>query len=161
MKRMLLLVVALGAMLAGTAIAQEGLDSYVELLRSDIKTQKKAILTEAVPFTEAEEQAFWPLYREYELELDKIADRRLKLIKDYAENFDNMTNEKAEELMRESMQLDGDLLRLNEKYFKKFTKATSVITAARVMQVENQINLLIRLQIAANLPLVEKPMEME
>lgn len=161
MKRMLLLFVALGAMVAGTALAQEGLDSYVELLRSDIKTQKKAILMEAVPMTDAEAEAFWPVYREYELELDKIADRRVKLIKNYAENFDNMTNEIAEGLMREAFQLDGDRLRLDEKYYKKFTKATSVITAARVMQVENQINLLIRLQIAANLPLVEKSMEME
>ena len=157
MKRIMLLV-ALGAMLATTAFAQQGMDSYIELLRSDIKTEKKAILMEVIEFTEAEEQAFWPIYREYELEIDKLSDRRVALIKDYAANFDKMTEEKASELVDASFKLDKDRMKLDEKYYKKFAKATSVMTAARVMQVENQIRLLIRLQIAANLPLVEKPM---
>ena len=158
MKRIMLLVVA-GVMLATTAFAQQGLDSYIELLRSDLKTQKKAILMATVEFTEAEEETFWPIYREYGLELDKLGDRRVALIKDYAENFDTMTEEKAQELMKLAFKLDKDRIKVDEKYYKNFSKATSFITAARVMQIENQIRLLIRLQIAAELPLVEKPME--
>jgi len=158
MKRIMLLVVG-GVMLATTAFAQQGLDSYIELLRSDLKTQKKAVLMATVEFTEAEEEAFWPIYREYGLELDKLGDRRVALIKDYAENFDTMTEEKAKELMKLATGLDKDRIKVDENYYKKFAKATSYITAARVMQIENQIRLLIRLQIAAELPLVEKPME--
>jgi len=145
-------------MLATTAFAQQGLDSYIELLRSDLKTQKQAVLMATVEFSEAEEEVFWPIYREYGLELDKLGDRRLALIKDYAENFDTMTEEKAKELMAAAFKLDKDRVKVDEKYYKNFSKATSFITAARVMQVENQIRLLIRLQIAAELPLVEKPM---
>jgi hypothetical protein len=157
MKRIMLLV-ALGAMLATTAFAQAGLDSYIELLRSDLKTEKKAVIMQTVEFTEAEEEAFWPIYREYGLELDALGDRRLALIKDYAENFDTMSEEKAQELVKLAFGLDKDRIKVDEKYYKKFAKATSFITAARVMQIENQIRLLLRLQIAAEMPLVEKPM---
>ena len=158
MKRTILLVVA-GLTLATAAFAQQGLDSYIELLRSDLKTQKKAILIQTVEFSEAEETAFWPIYREYGLELDKLGDRRVALIKDYAENFDTMAEEKAKELMAAAFKLDKDRIKVDEKYYKNFSKATSFITAARVMQVENQIRLLIRLQIAAELPLIEKSAE--
>ena len=158
MKRTILLVVA-GLTLATAAFAQQGLDSYIELLRSDLKTQKQAILMQTVEFSEAEETAFWPIYREYGLELDKLGDRRVALIKDYAENFDTMTEEKAKELMSAAFKLDKDRIKVDEKYYKNFSKATSFITAARVMQVENQIRLLIRLQIAAELPLIEESAE--
>ena len=42
------------------------LRAYVELLRSDVRGQKVAILTEMMDFTEQEDAKFWPIYREYE-----------------------------------------------------------------------------------------------
>ena len=56
---------------------ERNLRAYVELLRSDLRTQKVAVITEMMQFTEAEDAAFWPVYREYELELSRLNDERL------------------------------------------------------------------------------------
>src|SRR5574341_203851 len=99
MKKFLLL---LFVMAATTTYAQD-VDSYIELMRSEVKTDKKTIITEAMECTEAEAAVFWPVYRNYEFELDKQADARLALIKDYAENFDTMTEAKAKELIEKAL----------------------------------------------------------
>ena len=63
------------------------LRAYTELLRSDVRTQKVAILTEVVGFTEAEDKAFWPIYREYDVEMSKLGDERIAVIAEYARNY--------------------------------------------------------------------------
>jgi hypothetical protein len=81
----------------------------------------------------------------------------LAIIKDYAENFEAMTNEKAKELMDRSIKNNENVLKLKKKFFKEFQKVLPAIKAARFMQVENQIGLLVDLQIASELPLIEAP----
>ena len=132
-------------------------DDFIELLRQDLKTQKVAIITETMDFTEEESNAFWPVYREYDFEATKLADEDLAIIKDYAENFDKMTDAKAKELMDRAMKVDEKRLKLRKKYYKEFQKVLPVIKATRFMQVENQMTLLIDLQIASELPLVDSP----
>ncbi len=134
-------------------------DDFIELLRQDLKTQKVAVITETMNFTEAESNAFWPVYREYDFEATKLADERLAIIKDYAQNFENMTDVKAKELIDRSMKNQENRLKLRKKYFKEFLKVLPAIKAARFAQVENQISLLLDLQIAAELPLIEAPEE--
>jgi hypothetical protein len=147
------LVFVLVFVLAGTvAYAQE---AYIELLRSDVKTKKVAIITKVMQFTDEEANAFWPMYREYEFELAKIGDEKLELIKDYAQNYETMTDEKAEELIRGVFKLEGKRTKLKKKYFRKFDRVLPAKTVAKFFQLENQILLLIDLQIASNLPLIK------
>ena len=134
-------------------------DDFIELLRQDLKTQKVAVITETMNFTEAESNAFWPVYREYDFEATKLADERLSIIKDYAANFENMTDAKAKELIDRSIKNQENRLKLRKKYFKEFLKVLPAIKAARFAQVDNQISLLLDLQIAAEMPLVESPEE--
>jgi hypothetical protein len=129
-------------------------EKYVELLRSDIKTQKVAMLTEVLELTEEESAAFWPVYREYELELDKINDETLVVIKDFVAHFDSMTDEKATELTHKTLSLDESRVKLRKKYLKRFQGALPPIKVARFYQAERQISMLLRLQIAAELPLI-------
>lgn len=157
MKKLFAILVVLFA----TNIFAQDVDAFVEMLRSDLKTQKVAIITDVMDFTEEESSAFWPVFREYDLELNKINDHRLALIKDYAANFDKMTDMKAKELMDASLKNREDELKLRKKYFKQFDKILPTIKAARFIQLENQIDLLIDLQIASELPLVEMPEENE
>src|SRR5688572_9782449 len=74
------------------------LSAYAELLRSDVRTLKVAILTEVMGFTETEDKAFWPIYREYDAEMTKLADDRLAMIRDYAAAFGTLTDERADAL---------------------------------------------------------------
>ena len=139
-----------------TALGQD-VNSYIELLRSDVKTQAREIITESMHFDEHDASAFWPIYRDYEFELGKLGDARIALIKEYAANYDSMTDKKAEELMNKVMKFQEDRLKLKKKYFKKIAKALSATTAAKFTQVDNELQLLIDLQIASQLPLVKKP----
>jgi len=129
--------------------------AYVELLRSDVRAQKVALITEVMEFTDAQSSTFWPLHREYELELSKIGDENLKLIKAYAMHYDQMTDEKATLMVKKLFQLKESRLALKKKYFEKIGKALSPVVAAKFIQLENVISNLIDIQIAAELPLIE------
>ena len=72
------------------------LTAYAELLRSDVRAEKVAILTEVMGFTEAEDAAFWPIYREYDGEMAKLGDQRLALITDYANEYATLTDAAAD-----------------------------------------------------------------
>ena len=146
------LLVALTLVLAGSASAQD----YLELLRQDVKTAKVGILTEALPMTQQESDAFWPVYREYDLALSKIGDRRLALIKDYAKVYKSMTDSAANSLVEHSFKLQKDRSELLMDTYKKVAKATNPQLAARFVQVENQIITLLDLKIVEEVPLIEK-----
>ncbi len=153
MKKLLLVIVVL--LLANTVTYGKGVETYIELLKSDIRTQKVAIITQAMGLTDEESSAFWPVHREYELELSKMIDDRIALIKDYIQNFDDLTDEKAREIAKRVFALEKRRTKLKKKYFKRFERALSATIAAKFIQVENQINLLIDLQIASELPLIK------
>ncbi len=144
-------------LLSTFAINAQTTNDMIELLKSDVKTNRKAIITESMAFTEAESKAFWPVYSEYEIELEKLAAKRIQNIKDYAGNYDKMTNEKADQLMETAFDFRASRVKLNESYYKKFAKVLTPIRAAKYMQIEDQIQMLIDLSIASELPLVKKP----
>jgi hypothetical protein len=157
MKRVyLILALIVGlTLLHMTAFAQQSVDSYIELLRSDLRTQHAAIITQAMQFTEEEAAGFWPVYREYEADLRKLNDEKLLLIKDYLRNYHQMTDEKAKELADRWFKWEKTRANFKKKYFKKFQKALPPITMARFMQVEYRILMLVDLQIASELPLIK------
>jgi hypothetical protein len=77
------------------------------------------------------------------------------LIKDYAANYGKVTDPIADRLARGVLDLEGQRHALKLKYYDRFKSAVSPVTAARFLQVENQILLLLDLQIAASLPIVQ------
>ena len=129
------------------------LSAYAELLRSDVRAQKVAIITEVMGFTDKEDEAFWPIYREYDLEMAKLGDERVALIADYAKNYANVTDEVADRLASRALELESRRQELKGQVYQKVKKALSPLTAARFLQVEHQLLLLIDLQIAASLPI--------
>ena len=151
MKKLLWLAV----MMAAPALAHAQQDAYVELLRSDVKTQRVAIVSEVMQFSDSASAIFWPIYRQYELESSQIGDDLLGLIKDYAASYDSLTEEQAKGLAERSFKIDEARLKLKKKYFKKVKKELGSVTAAKFIQIENQIGLLIDLQIAESLPLIQ------
>ncbi len=150
---LLFVVLIAGASLYSQESSQE---SYLELLRSDLRTQKVAIVTEAMELTDAQSQVFWPIYRKYDAELTTLNDQRIALIKDYAKNYNAMTDSKADDLTKQTFSLLGKRLKLQEEYYKQFSKALDPVLATKFMQIERQINALIDLQIASELPLIKK-----
>ena len=154
MKKISVLVLVSMVLMVGAALAQ-GPEQYIEMLRSDLKTERVAIITEAMDFTPEEGEVFWPIYREYELAASKIGDRRIALIKEFAANFDTMTDEVAEDLIKTSFKINEDTLKLEKKYIKKYMKVLPAKRVARYAQIDHRINMLIDIQVAASLPLFE------
>ncbi len=151
MKKAILVLVLLS--IAATAFAQDAM----ELLRQDLKTQKVAIMTASLPLTQKQADAFWPIYREYSNELAKLGDRRLAALKTFAANYDSISEKQAGELVKESLSIQNDRTSLLDKTYKKVAKAIGGITAARWIQVENQMLTLVDAQIVSQVPLVKVP----
>lgn len=131
------------------------LESEIELLRSDLKTGKVEVVKEALKLEGAKADAFWPVYRKYQLDLDKIGDKRIALIKDYAANFDSMTAEKAKSLVKQALDLQTQRTALLKNYYGQFEKVLGSIEAAKLVQVEHLIMALVDVQLAAEMPLIE------
>jgi methanogenic corrinoid protein MtbC1 len=132
------------------------LASEIELLRSDLKTDKMELVKEALNLDQAKADAFWPVYRKYSLELDQIGDKRLALIKDYADNYDKMTDEKAKTLVKQALDLQKKRIDLLSKYYGQFEKVIGATEAAKLVQVEHLMMALVDVQLGAHMPLVEK-----
>ena len=147
------------ALFAAAVPAQAQGEQYLELIRQDLVTAKTAYMTEGLALTTEQGDVFWPIYREYQNDLSKIGDRRIANIKDYAEHFAAMTDEKASEIIKNSFKNRKDALSLLEKTGKKVSKELDPVTAARFIQVENTLNLLINLQLAGEIPLFKPATE--
>jgi hypothetical protein len=160
------LIATLVALLSSGAVgqAQQGaasqptelnLSAYAELLRSDVRAQKTAILAQVMGFTEAEDAAFWPLYREYDAEMARLGDQRVALIAEYARQFTQLTDAAAAELGDKAVELEARRQAAKAACYERVKKALSPRTALRFLQVEQQLLLIIDLQISAALPIVE------
>jgi hypothetical protein len=135
---------------------KKNLQVYVDLLRKDIRQQKAEIMG-AVMVLNAEDAAkFWPIYSEYDTELTKLNDQRVENIKEYARTYDQMTDEKADELIQKSLAYQKQRAELLAKTYERIKQAVGGITAARFAQVEHQLLLIIDLQIASSLPVVSQ-----
>jgi len=130
-------------------------DRYVMMLRTDLKADKAAIIVNNMHFTEAEKDAFWPVYQNYQKELSKLGDERVALIKDYAAHLGTIDDEKAKELTARSMALEEQRLQLVKKYIDEFGKVLPAKQVARFFQLEMQMQRMVDIQVAAELPLVQ------
>jgi hypothetical protein len=128
---------------------------YTELVRSAIKTEKKALIAEVMQFSETESNVFWPIYNEYQEKRYQISTRIFSLVNDFAKNYENMSADKAMEIMNTSNKLDIELMKLEKTYIKKISKVISPQKTLRFFQAENKIESLINIQVSSEIPLLE------
>ena len=145
----------LGVVIIYAAVYAQTENDYLELARDVLKTEKKAAIAELMQLTEAESTPFWELYNEYQGKLYLVANKRIAIIKDYADNFENLSDEKADELWLAALAYDQDVLKLEKQYYKKFKKIIPAGKAARFFQAENKIETMIDAQLALEIPLIE------
>ncbi len=155
----LLLTTIAAAQTAKPESRELNMKAYVELLRSDLKSGKAQVMATVMQLDAGDAAKFWPVYKDFETELSRIGDQVLGAIKTYAANYDNMKPEVADGLAGKLLDLERQRNELKKKYYLKFKTATDAITAMRFLQVENQLERLIDLQIASELPVIEAPGE--
>ena len=129
-------------------------NDYIEVVRSVLKTEKKAVIAEVMELTEAESGPFWELYNEYDFELSKVQNIRLNAIKEYADEYGILNDEKADALWSEVMDFKTASLKLEKAYYKKFKKILPAAKAAKYFQAENKIEAMVAASIAEQLPMI-------
>jgi hypothetical protein len=102
--------------------AQAQIESAVEIMRSDVRTQKIQILTQAMEFTSEEAATFWPLYRDYDNAMSDVWDKRVANIKEYAANFETMTDPVARKIIEQAFANDEAQLAVEREYFEKIAE---------------------------------------
>jgi hypothetical protein len=152
MKKTIILILALAA--AGTGLRAQD-TSYLEVLRSDVRTQRAALIAQAMQFTEDQAKVFWPICRRYDAELQTLNDKRVAVIVDFSKNLESMTDAKANDLTERTFAYYEDLLKIQRKYYAEFARALSPRAAAKFMQVERKIGTYIDVQLQAKIPLVK------
>ena len=134
--------------------AQElNVQEYIKLLRQDVRTEKAKLIGAVMQLDTDQAAKFWPIYKDYEAELDKVNDLRVANIVEYSRVYSNLTDEKADELIHNAMDFQKQRNELLGKYYGRFKDALGAVTAARFVQVEHQLLLIIDLQIASQLPI--------
>ena len=132
----------------------QNIQAYVDLLRANVRQQKAEMMGSVMQLSAADAAKFWPIYEQYDEELAKLNDQRVANIQDYANAYDNMTDEKADELIQKALSYRKQRSELLAKYYGQVKQALGGITAARFVQVEDQLLLIIDLQIDSSLPVV-------
>lgn len=138
-----------------TAVEEQNIDAYVSLLRQDVNSEKVAIIGQIMQFSPEEASTFWPLYSVYSNELADLGDQKLTLIKDYAAHYETMTDGKADELVFGVLDLEQKRTALKRKHYGTIKAAMGSKPAARFLQVENQLLMLVDLQISSSLPVLQ------
>ena len=171
MKKTLIAMLAVGAAVSlnhGSAFAQAGsaqtsttqnteaaIDQDIDLLRKDIRSQKKQLIAANVQLTDAEAQKFWPVYDQYTAELVQTNNDKYALIKEYAKDYGTMTDAQADDWTSRVLKLDANVAALRLKYLPLFQKVLSPKKTALYEQVERKAQMLIDLQLSLQIPLVQ------
>lgn len=131
----------------------KNIQEYIELLRSNVRREKAQIMGAVMQLSADDATRFWPIYAEYNAELTRINDQRVANIEEYARSYSQLTDEKADELVQSAMAYQKMRSELLVKYYDRVKQSLGGITAARFLQVESQLLLIIDLQIDSSLPL--------
>jgi hypothetical protein len=126
----------------------------IDLLKKDLRSQKKQIVAANMDLSDTEAEKFWPVYDRYAAETSKIYDTKLALFGEYLQNRDAMTGDQAENYLRRRAAVDQDAMALKVKYVPEFRKVLSGRQTALFYQIEWRLDLMINLQLA-QAPLIE------
>ncbi len=151
--------VAMTIMILGFAplsFAQDTPADNMQILRDKIKADKKLIVATNMELTESEAKTFWPVYDEYQKDLQSINRRIAGLLDRYAADFHSksLTDDKAKKLIDEVLAIEQSEANLKNTYAPKLSNALPVIKVARYLQIENKIRAVIKYDLAQGVPLV-------
>jgi hypothetical protein len=141
----------------GPAIpGEKSIRNYVEIMRSDLSTQKIKVISQLMDLTDEGSKVFWPIYRQYEGEFFKLMDTRVDLVIQFISDHaaGTFTDAKAKETAGRFFKMQEGRLALWKDYYNKIEKALPITKAALFVQIENQVALLVDLTVASEVPYV-------
>ena len=140
---------------AGSAAAQNTPADNMDIVKEKVRTDKKLFIATNMQLTESEAKAFWPIYEGYQSKLDKLVDRKGKLIEKFAANYETLSDDMAKSLLDTDLNIDSDYQKLRQFYLPKFRGVLSDKKVARFYQLESKIHAVIEFELARTIPLVQ------
>ncbi|MFW2403934.1 MAG: hypothetical protein ACN4GT_04135 [Gammaproteobacteria bacterium] len=159
------LVFALSIILLATswlpATAQEKtplvtLEAEIEAARKQMVTERKLVIAGELVLTPDESKAFWPVYSEYLDDMRAVGDDEVRLITEFADNYREMSDEFADRMLRDHLDIQSRTLKIRRNYLKRFKKVLPTIKVAKLYQVENKLDAVIDYQLASQIPMIGK-----
>jgi hypothetical protein len=138
-----------------TVTAQQVSDQEIQLLRQNIRSQRKQIVAANMTLTENEATKFWPVYDRYVAEMIKLNDTRYGLIKEYAQQHETMTDAQANSFIKRWISADEAVSQLRLKWIPEFEKVISPKKTAAFFQIDRRTVMMIDLQLASQIPIVK------
>jgi hypothetical protein len=157
MKRILITLfglAAFGATVPSIAQTTNAKDD-VELLISQIQTDKRAIVLRTLDLNDAQVAAFTPIYDAYQAEMKVLMERSGAMLDKFAANFGSMTDEAAKEILMEALKLRDDRNATMRKYAKKLERELPAVKVLQWVQIENKLNTLLDMQAASVIPIAQ------
>ena len=163
MKKLILICVALvfALTLANSSVFAQretatgiSVEKDIELLRSDLRSEKKKIIALNLPLTETEATQFWVIYDQYAADMKKSYDEFYTVIKDYAANQKTLSDPQAINMIKQWSDIQVKLAQTRQKYVPLFAKVLPGKKEALFLQIDRRLYALIDIQIASEVPLV-------
>ena len=143
-----------GLAVAFPVVAQEGPANDMEIVREEMRADKKLLVSNAMSLTESEAQGFWPVYDAYQQDQRSLNDRTLKLLEDYVAHYDSLDDARARRILDQYVAIEKDRVDLMQSYLPKFRKILPETRVARYYQIENKIRAVVDYDLAGQIPLV-------
>jgi hypothetical protein len=148
----ILAATAFVSLVAAAATAQTVKDT-LEVTRQAVESQRRVLVSGALPLTDAEADAFWPLYDAYEKERRPLDERANKLVADFLAGSASLTDAQAKAMVEEALKVDEERLRLRRAHMGRMAKAVPPRKLARFYQIDNKLDAVVRADIARQVPL--------
>ena len=130
-------------------------DEDIQLLRKDIRAQRKQLIAMNLQLTPAESEKFWPVYDQFINELVSNNNTKYALIKRFVQTGGVLTDAEAEDSVQQWVTVDQSVATLRQKYVPLFRKVLSAKNEALFYQLDRRVQLMIDLQLMALIPMVE------
>ena len=151
-----ILALSAGALRAVQPPTGQAAEANLDVLVHAIQANRKALVAVNLKLTDDEAAKFWPVYDRYQQEVNAIGDRLVGVLQDYTANFSDLSNEKAMKLVDDYLAVEADRVKVKRAYVDQFAKVLPGRTVARLFQIENKMDAVIRYDLAATIPVVDE-----
>ena len=114
--------------------------------------QKEQVVALVLFLNQADADKFWPIYSQYEAELDKLNATAAASIDVYVKNAGHLGDQQADQVVHDQTQFQSQRAALLDKYYGQVKDALGPETAARFYEAESQLLALSDLQRSSRLP---------
>lgn len=134
--------------------AQNTQKDELQIIQTLFGMGKKELIASYIKAPVDKQDAFWATYDQYETKRQALGTKRFEIINDYANNYFQLTDTKANELVGDVILNNVQLEKLNYVYFKKFKKLLGGVEAAKLIQLEVYIQSQIKSAMQNTIPFI-------